>query len=71
MLWQLTMAVCSILHGGCHAEILPVSPPDNALPFQMMMGPQFVMAQWKSEHGDDWMIAKWALTPMSRVAKNS
>lgn len=70
MLYALTLAVCSVLHGGCHAEVLPVSLPERPLPFDMIAGPQIEMAKWVSNH-PEYTIVKWALTPMSRVAKNS
>lgn len=66
---QLTLAICSILHGHCKAEVLYVTPPENALPFEMLMGPQREVAKWAAEH-PEWMVVRWALTRQPRFARS-
>ncbi len=65
----ITMAICSILHGGCKAETLYVTPPENALPYEIMMGPQLAMAKWKAQN-EEWTIVRWALSRPSRFARS-
>lgn len=69
MLYSISMAVCSILHGGCHIETLTVDPELGAIPYMAMKGVEIEMAKWSAEH-PEYTIAKWALHPMSRVAKS-
>jgi len=69
MLYEITMAVCSILHGGCHAEVLKVEVAQSVIPYEQMKYVQFEMAKWSADN-PEWSIAKWALHPMSRIAKS-
>ena len=69
MLYEITMAVCSILHGGCHAENLTVQPEFSAIPYMAMKSVEVEMAKWSADH-PEYTIAKWSLHPMSRIAKS-
>ncbi len=67
---ELTLAVCSILHATqCKAVTLVVEPTQSAIPYEQMKYVQFEMARWSADN-PEWSIAKWALHPMSRIAKS-
>ncbi len=69
-MYEIVMAVCSILHaGGCHAVRLPVSPEQTAIPYMAMKSVEFEMAKWRADN-PEYIIAKWALTPISRIASD-
>ena len=69
MLYQIVFAACSILHGGCHAETITVDPDLSPIPYMQFKNVSIELAKWSADH-PEYTIAKWALRPMSRIAKS-
>lgn len=65
---ELTMTICSILHGAsCRTETLTYMA-ESVTPFACMRYGQPEIAKWAETH-PNWSVAKWRCGPAREVAK--